>query len=203
VAENGVAKIGSTLDHLSSRFELVIEAVTGFGGKLDAIREEMQGQFAEVGKQIRFLCDQLAENRASLNSVRRELTAELVRLGEALGATRVEFRNELSGLKDQNGTGHQELQRRIAESLAQARDELTAAIRNAAQLPKDALPAVGRQIAGSMEEIGAQLRAELKQTNKVLGALSKKFERFDDRVTVEVRDHTQRLRKLEGSRGRG
>jgi hypothetical protein len=50
--------------------------------------------------------------------------------------------------------------------------------------------------------MSAQIRAELKQTNKTLSALSKKLDRFDDRVTVEVRDHTQRIRKIE-SRLRG
>ena len=49
----------------------------------------------------------------------------------------------------------------------------------------------------SVESLARQLRAELKQTNKTLANLSKKFDRFDDRVSIEVKEHGQRLRKLE------
>jgi hypothetical protein len=40
----------------------------------------------------------------------------------------------------------------------------------------------------------------LKQTNKALAGLARKFERFDDRITVQTKDHDQRLRKLEQRR---
>ena len=47
------------LEELGARFELVVEAVSGFGGS-DALSEEIFGQFAEVGRQIRFLSDRSA-----------------------------------------------------------------------------------------------------------------------------------------------
>ena len=53
------------------------------------------------------------------------------------------------------------------------------------------------EISSAAESLAKQLRAELKQTNKTLANLSKKFDRFDDRVSVQVKDQDQRLRKLE------
>jgi hypothetical protein len=41
----------------------------------------------------------------------------------------------------------------------------------------------------------------LKQTSKSLANLARKFDRFDDRITVQTRDQDQRLRKLERKRG--
>ena len=46
-----------------------------------------------------------------------------------------------------------------------------------------------------------KLGAELKQTSKSLANLAHKFDRFDDRITVQTRDQDQRLRKLERKRG--
>ena len=42
-----------------------------------------------------------------------------------------------------------------------------------------------------------KVSAELKQTNKALESLGRKFDRFDDRVTVQTKDQEQRMRKLE------
>ncbi len=174
--EDGIAKIGTLLEHLGSRFELVVEAAAGFDNRLSALRDEMRSQFAEVGRQIRFLCDQIGENQAGLASLNTELSAELIRIGEVLGAARVEFRQI------------------VAETVSSSVAEL--------QVP--ARPALREVTASSdnraIEAVGSQLRTELKQTNKALSALSKKFDRFDDRVSVEVSDHNQRLRKLESGR---
>src|SRR6266436_1618429 len=98
------------LEELGARFDLVIEAVSGFGGRLDSLRDEIFGQFAEVGGQVRFLSE---------------------------------------------------------------------------------------QIAASAEMAAKQLGVELKQTNKALANLARKFDRFDDRITVQTRDQDQRLRKIE------
>src|SRR5258708_34898109 len=83
------------LEELGARFDLVVEAVSGFGGRLDILRDEIFGQFAEVGGQIRFLSEQIAENRRGIAATHDDLGAEMVRLGEALGKARVEFRDEL------------------------------------------------------------------------------------------------------------
>ena len=64
------------LEQLGVRFELVLEAVSGFGGRLDALREEIFGQFTEVGRQIRFLSEQIAENRDAIAGVRSDLGAK-------------------------------------------------------------------------------------------------------------------------------
>jgi len=95
VADEAVNRIGAILEELGARFDLVVEAVSGFGGRLDTLRDEIFGQFAEVGGQIRFLSEQIAENRRGIAATHDDLGAEMIRLGEALGKTRVEFRDEL------------------------------------------------------------------------------------------------------------
>src|SRR5580704_17467080 len=96
VADEGITKIGTMLEELGARFELVVEAVSGFGGKVDKLKEEIFGQFAEVGSQIRFLSDQIGENRSGVNSLHADFGAEMVRLNVAIGKTRVEFREQLA-----------------------------------------------------------------------------------------------------------
>jgi len=54
-----------------------------------------------------------------------------------------------------------------------------------------------REIAASAEMAAKKLGMELKQTNKALANLARKFDRFDDRITVQTRDQDQRLRKIE------
>ena len=58
-----------------------------------------------------------------------------------------------------------------------------------------------REIALSAELTARKLGAEIKQTNKALANLARKFDRFDDRITVQTRDQDQRLRKIERKRG--
>lgn len=267
MGDEAVAKIGTMLEHLSSRFELVVEVVSGYGGQLQALREELFGQFAEVGKQIRFLSEQIAENREGMAALRAELTAEMVRLNEALGATRVEFREQLSdarsGLRgeiaeaatsvhqemdgvraevcrqvasvvntvhQEIGSGADGLRERMAEAaaglrteVAHARESLTRDLRGASvdgdkmrqeirasgsavadlkhELTQTASVLKG-ELAKSAEHVAKQVRTELKETGKALTSLSRKFERFDDRISVQVKDHDLRLRKVE-RRARG
>ncbi len=63
MADEGLNRIGAMLEELGARYELVVEAVSGFGGKVDKLKEEIFGQFAEVGSQIHFISDQIGENR--------------------------------------------------------------------------------------------------------------------------------------------
>jgi hypothetical protein len=56
---------------------------------------------------------------------------------------------------------------------------------------------VREEIAASSDALVKKLEGELKQTGKALASLTRKFERFDDRITVDTRDQDQRLRKLE------
>ena len=205
MADDGEARLGPMLEHLSSQFDLVVEAVSGWRGQLDTLREEMRGQFAEVGKQIRFLSDQIAENHGGLESLSGELSAEMVRLGEALGATRVEFRQRLDAA---NGKLHEDIasvESGLKQELSVVREQLAGEVRSsladarAASSPRASagLDGLRAEISSSAESLAKQLRAELKQTNKTLANLSKKFDRFDDRVSVQVKDQDQRLRKLE------
>ncbi|MGH7864935.1 MAG: hypothetical protein ACREQB_08095 [Candidatus Binataceae bacterium] len=193
MADETVNKIGAMLEELRTRFELVIEGISGFGGKFDALRQEIIGQFAEVGGQMRFLTDQIAENRRGIQSIRSELGAEMVRLGEALGRTRVEFREEIAAARAEvrgdiaraatlgdGRVGTDELRRELAETAK----------------------ALKKEIAASGDGAGRRLSAELKQTNKSLANLGRKFDRFDDRVSIQTKDQDQRLRKLE-RRARG
>jgi len=95
VSDDTMNRLGSLLEQLGARFDLVLEAVTGFGGRLDKLQSEMVGQFAEVGRQVRFISDRIAENREANAATRSDLGAEMIRLGEMLGATRVELRDQL------------------------------------------------------------------------------------------------------------
>ncbi len=173
MADEGLNRIGAMLEELGARFELVVEAVSGFGGKVDKLKEEIFGQFAEVGSQIRFISDQIGENRNGLNSLRADFGAEMVRLNEAVGRTRVEFREQLA-------TSEANLRGAISSPPAQP----------AVEVPAEEL---GRDVAESLKK----LSAEIKQTNKAVATLSRKFERFDDRMTVQVKDQDQRLKKVE------
>ena len=177
MADEGLTRIGAMLEELGARFELVVEAVSGFDGKVDKLKEEIFGQFAEVGSQIRFLSDQIGENRSGVNSLRADFGAEMVRLNETIGRTRVEFREQLAA-SEANLRG-------AISSQAAARPEVAAA-------PNGEL---GRDVVESLKKLGA----EIKQANKAVATLSRKFERFDDRMTVQVKDQDQRLKKMEGA----
>jgi hypothetical protein len=223
VADEADARMGALLEQLGARFELVLEAVTGFGGRIDAFREEMAGQFTEVGRQIRFLSDRIAENRAASAANRADLGAEMVRLGEMIGATRVELREQLASTRNQFEQGveiaakqaRQYLREEVAAASSQLRreilDEVTAlaeGTRGEIATARDKLDrelpvaAAGlrQQISSSSDTFIKHLDAELKQTNKALASLARKFERFDDRITVQTKDQDQRLRKLEQRR---
>jgi hypothetical protein len=215
--------MGTLLEQLGSRFELVLEAVTGFGGRIDALREEMVGQFTEVGRQIRFLSDRIAENREGIAANRADLGAEMIRLGEMIGATRVEFREQLAstrhefqqgveavatrtreridqGLAAANSELREQLTREVAAMAESTRQELAAArARLERELPA-AAAGVREQVSSSSDAIVKHLDTELKQTNKALASLTRKFERFDDRITVQTKDQDQRLRKVEQRR---
>ncbi len=209
MADEAVSRIGAILEELGARFDLVVEAVSGFGGRLDTLRDEIFGQFAEVGGQIRFLSEQIAENRLGIVAARDDLGAEIVRLGEALGKARIEFRDELlaaeKGLRGEVAARAVEFREdaaravvsssaRVGKQVAAASGELGREIGESAKILK-------REIAASAELAAKKLGAELKQTSKSLANLARKFDRFDDRITVQSRDQDQRLRKLERKRG--
>lgn len=220
VADDAINRIGTMLEQLGARFELVLEAVTGFGGRIEGLRGEISGQFAEVGRQIRFISDRLAENREATATNRADLGAEMVRLGEMLGATRVEFREQLGSIRhelSQNAeTAAARIHDRFAEDLERNSAEVNSQLKVEIAAAGDALrkelsaargmlgrelPAVAEgvreEIAASSDVLVKKIDAELKQTNKALASLTRKFERFDDRITIETRDQEQRLRKLE------
>jgi hypothetical protein len=216
VSEESIDRVGALLEQLGARFELVLEAVSGFGGRLEAVREEIFNQFTEVGRQIRFLSEQIAENRDAIAGVRSDLGAEIVRLGETLGATRVEFREQLSALK-------LALQNEMGVRAAQARDQLSEEVSRRAEAVRiqlgqeidvlreslradgsrrvigDAAAQLKADVINAAESVTKKLSAELKHTNKAVADLARKFERFDDRITIQSRDQEQRVRKLERS----
>jgi hypothetical protein len=198
VADEAVNRIGAILEELGARFDLVVEAVSGFGGRLDTLRDEIFGQFAEVGGQIRFLSEQIAENRRGIVATRDDLGAEMIRLGEALGKARIEFRDELvaaqAGLRGEFAARAVEFREEAARALASTGQQAVATGGETTKILK-------REIAASAEMAAKKLGAELKQTSKSLANLARKFDRFDDRITVQTRDQDQRLRKLERKRG--
>jgi len=216
VSDESIDRVGALLEQLGARFELVLEAVSGFGGRLEAVREEIFNQFTEVGRQIRFLSEQIAENRDAIAGVRSDLGAEIVRLGETLGATRVEFREQLSALR-------LALQNEMGVRAAQARDQLSEEVSRRAEAVRiqlgqeidvlreslradgsrraigDAAAQLKADVVNAAESVTKKLSAELKHTNKAVADLARKFERFDDRITIQSRDQEQRVRKLERS----
>jgi hypothetical protein len=198
VADEAVSRIGAILEELGARFDLVIEAVSGFGGRLDTLRDEIFGQFAEVGGQIRFLSEQIAENRLGIVAARDDLGAEIVRLGEALGKARIEFRDEL--VAAERGI-RGEFAARAVEFREEAARAVASTGKQAADSGGETAKILKREIAASAELAAKKLGAELKQTSKSLANLARKFDRFDDRITVQTRDQDQRLRKLERKRG--
>lgn len=223
VAEEADGRMGALLEQLGARFELVLEAVTGFGGRIDALRQEMVGQFTEVGRQIRFLSDRIAENRAAGAANRADLGAEMVRLGEMIGATRVELREQLASTRNQFNQGvetaaaqvRQHLQQEVAAANGELRTQISNEIAAFAESTRGEIAAardklgrdlpvaaagVREQISSSSDTLVKHLDAELKQTSKALASLARKFERFDDRITIQTKDHDQRLRKVEQRR---
>jgi hypothetical protein len=218
VAEDAENRMGAILEQLGARFDLVLEAVSGFGGRLDALREEMMGQFTEVGRQIRFISDRIAENRERVATARADLGAEMVRVGEALGATRIEFREQLASSRNEL---HREIEaeaqrtrERFSEDLARTSSEWQSqvgrevaavgeALRAELAAARDdlrGLPAAREGISSSAEALMKKLESDMKLTNKTLASLTRKFERFDDRATVQVKDQEQRIKKLEQRR---
>jgi len=194
VADQAINSVGTMLEELAARFELVLEAATAFGGRIDALRKELFGQFAEVGSQIRFISEQIAENRNGLLATRSDLSAEMIRLGEALGKTRVEFREQIGQL---DSSIKQEIAARAAESRDQVVKHTAAAVNSAAEQSEAQASSLTRHIGATSDASTKRLLAELGKTNKTLQTLARKFERFDDRITIETRDQDQRLRKLE------
>ena len=194
MADEAVNRLGAMLEELGARFDLVIEAVSGFGGRLDSLRDEIFGQFAEVGGQVRFLSEQIAENRRGIVATHDDLGAEIIRLGEALGKARVEFRDELAaaqaGLRGEFVTFREAAVNAVATTGDRFGKQTGHEIVESAKGLK-------REIAASAEMAARKLGAELKQTNKALANLARKFDRFDDRITVQTRDQDQRLRKIE------
>jgi hypothetical protein len=222
VADEADAKMGALLEQLGARFELVLEAISGVGGRIDALRQEMTGQFTEVRSQIRFLSDHIANREASATN-RADLGAEMIRLGEMIGATRVEFREQLAATRSQFAEGVEvaaaqalkALQQDVATANAELRTQMANEIAALAESTHNEIASVrdqfGRdfpaaaagvreQISSSSEALVKHLDAELKHTNKALASLTRKFERFDDRITVQTKEHDQRLRKLEQRR---
>jgi len=198
VADEAVNRLGAMLEELGARFDLVIEAVSGFGGRIDSLRDEIFGQFAEVGGQVRFLSEQIAENRRGIVATHSDLGAEIIRLGEALGKARVEFRDELAsaqaGLRGEFVTRTTEFREVAVNAVTTTADRFG---KQAGHEIVESTKGLKREIAASAEMAAKKLGAELKQTNKALANLARKFDRFDDRITVQTRDQDQRLRKIE------
>jgi seryl-tRNA synthetase len=212
VAEEVVDKVAILLEQLSSRFELVVEVAEGFSGKIQSLHEEMLSQFSEVGKQIRFLSDQIGDNRAHVIAARSDLSAEIVRLNEALGSARVQIRDDIAGLQDLKGAigrladtqpaAPAALGEDLVQHLDEAQRRLAAELDRRAEQLQHEISQRLKSLAGGGGETGAaalaaEIREELKATHKAVTGLGKKFERFDDKMTVQVKDHDQRLRKLE------
>ena len=219
MAGESIERTGVLLDQLGARFDLVLEAVTGFGLKLEGLRDEVQTQLAEVGRQIRFLSDQIAENHRHVLSFGEGIGAEVVRLAEALGKSRVEARAYAEAsqrlIHEEVGQANEAtraalsaevagISRQLAERGAEVRPEITApGPRRGRETLRAAAGRRGRQgtaddgAIAEAAETSRRIEAELKRTHKILSDLNRKFGRLDDRMTVQSKNHEQRLKKLE------
>lgn len=188
-------RTGALLEQLATRFDLVLEAVSGFGGRLDGLREELRGQFTEIGRQIRFISEQIAINRANLAGVKQDLGAEIVRLGEELGKTRIEFGERMTSVEARLRQEINAAQEALKGESAAIRERLVRELSATAVKLKSGLNDSGAAVAKKVD-------GELKRAIKSLAALDKKFDRFDDRITIQTRDQEERVRKIE-RRSRG
>ena len=141
----------------------------------------------------------------------------MVRLNEALGATRVQIRQDIAGFEELKGAvgriaanpsvslpaeisaeiGHrlEEAQRKFSEELEKRGAELQR--EGARRIAASSTQGAGAAAAAGAESVAAEVRNEVKATHKALTSLAKKFDRFDDKISVQVKDQDQRLRKLE------
>ena len=115
----------------------------------------------------------------------------MVRLNETLGKTRVEFREQLAS-SEANLRGE----------ISSQSDATRAVVHEVAstETSVNGRPALSGELGRDVAESLKKLSAEIKQTNKAVATLSRKFERFDDRMTVQVKDQDQRLKKVETRR---
>ena len=115
---------------------------------------------------------------------------------------RIEFRDELvaaeKGLRGEFAARAQEFREEFREEAARA---VASTGKQTVDSGGETTKVLKREIAASAEMAAKKLAAELKQTSKSLANLAHKFDRFDDRITVQTRDQDQRLRKLERKRG--
>src|ERR1700757_5137047 len=176
VADEGDARMGALLEQLGARFELVLEAVTGFGGRIDELRQEMVGQFTEVGRQIRFLSERIAENRAASAANRADLGAEMIRLGEMIGATRVEFREQLASTRSRFEKGveaaaaqaRQSLQQEVAAANAELRTQMANQIAALAETTVNEIAAAGDRLSHDLPAAAAGMRDQIASFSKAL-----------------------------------
>jgi sRNA-binding carbon storage regulator CsrA len=163
VAEDESRKIGTLLEQLGARFDLVIEAVTGFGGRLDALREEVMSQFGEVGRQIRFLADRIAENREAVALTRADLGAEMIRIGENLGATRVETRENFLNARIERREEIQAIREELRNVMAAETESARA--RNASEIAR-ATEALETRLEERFAALGEELRRQIVAVNR-------------------------------------
>ena len=177
MADEAVNRIGAILEELGARFDLVVEAVSGFGGRLDTLRDEIFGQFAEVGGQIRFLSEQIAENRRNIVATRDDLGAEMIRLGEALGKARVEFREEL--LAAEKG-----LRGEFAARAIEFREEATRAVASS-----------GKQAADSGSDATKSYQARNRSVGRDGGQETRRRTETDEQIARQSRAQIRSLRR--------
>lgn len=201
------SRFEALLEDLASRFDLLAESIARFDGHLQALRDEFNAEFSEVGRQVQFLSEQIGQNRSAISQIRADLSSQGVAVSHAVEqaysglstAVSQDFSRELSGmltvLTQEFRQGLADLDLRLREVAGS--DNRAAARRTSRSARTTAQP--GEEAA---ERVLGNLREELKVTNKALSSLNRKFDRFDDKVLIQVKDQDQRLRKLE-RRARG
>jgi ElaB/YqjD/DUF883 family membrane-anchored ribosome-binding protein len=201
VADEEINRIGVMLEELGARFELVLEAVSGFGGRLDALREEMSGQFAEVGGQIRFLSEQIAENRRTIIVTREDLGAEIIRVAEAVGQARVEFREDLGNtakvlrgeFREDLGNTAKVLRTEFREDLGAATKELRDEFREGLDLSSKELRAEFRQdLSKSTKDMRAEFNLGLGSHAKQIADLQEELRQSTAAIRAEMKDSAKR-----------
>jgi len=98
VADEAVNRLGAMLEELGApRFDLVVEAVFRFRRTTRfPARRNLRPVCGSRRPSFGFSPSKIAENRRGIIATHDDLGAEIIRLGEALGKARVEFRDELA-----------------------------------------------------------------------------------------------------------
>ena len=188
-----------------------------------ALREEIFGQFTEVGHEIRFLSEQIAEEPrrhrgralrprrrrctwAKLSAPRGSIFENELRRSDWRWKTRWAYaqRRRAMHSPEKSPLGHSAEAARVTRSFDALRESLRAdAPAPGPRVRKVSNRAIGDATAGLKGHVVSCSRIRRRENltsssraNKAVANMARKFERFDNGLQIQSRDQEQRVRKL-------